>query len=415
MPRRLPPSLRVALAALLAAACGRDEPPGPVAPEAEFIVAAADSVYWVRSEADGIRVRGAPMTLVQVGGRFAELYVVDEDRSFYDAVYVGQRLFKRDLITGDSVALFADTLMAALARGYAAANPDERPLAPDEEGNENPRTIATAEVLLLDAHGPWLSYEYRTDIDVIGGASAHGSRRGVLDLRTGAATSLDALFGAREARRVADLGRAQWQGMRDSLLAATDGRTDSAAVEARDEVGRFGFDPASFTLDTDDRAPRVRFAIVQSAARNAGGSYVLDGIAVPEPAWWAPVREGFPVEEAPDEPVWPRDRFTLVGRHGRAASARMDLALRDAAGVEWRLGSVPAPVLRVMWLEDSLVAPGTRAALTRAFNEAAFYSGDVRIVRHVPPAARGPVRVIPAAHSARKVLPARRHPSTRRP
>ena len=85
------------------AACARTKAPPP-APAAEFIIAAADSVFWVRSDTDGIRVRGAPMVLAQVGGRFAELYVADEDYSFYDAAFIGQRLFKRDLISGDVAA-----------------------------------------------------------------------------------------------------------------------------------------------------------------------------------------------------------------------------------------------------------------------------------------------------------------------
>ncbi len=350
--------------------------PAPPSPQAEFIIAAADSVYWVRSDADGIRVRGAPMMLAQVGSRFAELYVVDEDHSFYDAVYVGQRLFKRDLISGDSVALVADTLMPVMARAYAAANPDERPLAPDEEGNENPRTIATAELLILDAHGPWLSYEHRTDIDVIGGQSSHGSRRGVLDLRTGSAATLEAIFGVRTARELTAAGRARWTAVRDSLVAAA---ADEGA-EALAEIDRFGFDPRSFTLGTEDRELRVRFAITQSAARNAGGSFLLDGLAVTPPRWWEAVRQSYAVDEDPTERIWPREGFALVARDATTGSARVSFSLRDAAGAEWRLGSVPSPVLRVMWLADSAVAPGTRAALTRAFNEAAFYSGEVRVV-----------------------------------
>jgi hypothetical protein len=99
------------------------------------------------------------------------------------------------------------------------------------------------------------------------------------------------------------------------------------------------------------------------------------------------------VEEDPTERIWPRERFALVARDATGGSARVTFALRDEAGAEWRLGSVPSPVLRVMWLSDSAVAPGTRAALTRAFNEAAFYSGEVRVVE----ADRGGAMVRPAS------------------
>lgn len=373
---------RLPLLLLVLAACGRDEPAEPAgSPPAEFVIAAADSVFWVRSGVEGISVRGAQLQLALVGGRFAELYVADEDRSFYDAIYVGQRLFKRDLITGDSTALFADTLIAALARSYAAANPDERPLRPDEEGAENPRTIATAEVLVLDVMGPWLSFEYRTDIDVIGGQSSHGSRRGVVDLRTGTQASLDAIFGVEAGRAVAQEGRRRWARVRDSLLVAV----AELGEDARDEVDRLSFDPTSFTLGVEDRGLRVRFAVVQSAARNAGASYLLDGIAPAEPSWWEETRRGYPIEETPDERTWPRKGVTLVARNVSTRGARVAFSLREPGGKEWLLPSAPSPLLRIMWVDDSTLAPGSRTALTRAFNEASFYSERVRVVQLAPP------------------------------
>ena len=361
------------------AGCEQAEAPSP-APHAEFIIAAADSVFWVRSDDDGIRVRGAPMVLAQVSGRFAELYLDDDDYSFYDAVYVGHRLFKRDLITGDSVQLFADTLMPMLARLYAAANPDERPLNPNEQGSENPRTVATADLMVLDVHGPWLSFEYHTDIDIVGGISAHGARRGVIDLRTGTGATLEALFGLPAARRLTADGRERWRVMRDSLilLSERDGRP------TREEIDRLSFDPRSFILGVVDRAPRLRFAVVQTGAQFASGVVELEPVALEQPGWWSEVREAFPVEEFIQERAWPREGFTLVGRHADSPTARVAFALRDDAGTEWKLGSLPSPVLRVMWLGDTSDAPGTRQALTKAFNESAFYSQDTRIVRHAP-------------------------------
>ena len=375
--RLLPASILPAVIWL--AGCERAEAPSP-APHAEFIIAAADSVFWVRSDDDGIRVRGAPMVLAQVSGRFAELFLADDDYSFYDAVYVGHRLFKRDLITGDSVQLFADTLMPMLARVYAAANPEERPLSPEEQGSENPRTVATADLMVLDVHGPWLSFEYHTDIDIVGGISAHGARRGVLDLRTGTGATLDALFGPPVARRLTADARERWRLMRDSLilLSERDGRP------TRDEIDRLGFDPRSFILGVVDRAPRLRFAVAQSGAQFASGVLELEPVALEEPGWWPEVREAYPVEEFIQERTWPRAGFTLVGRHADSPMARVAFALRDDAGTEWKLGSLPSPVLRVMWLSDSSDAPGTRQALTKAFNESAFYSQDTRVVRHAP-------------------------------
>jgi hypothetical protein len=80
------------------------------------------------------------------------------------------------------------------------------------------------------------------------------------------------------------------------------------------------------------------------------------------------------------ERLWRRDDYTLVARAALGTTSRLAVALRDDGGTEWRLGFVPAPVLRVMWLDDSTVAPGTREALARAFNDAALYSEDARVV-----------------------------------
>lgn len=366
--------LTVALAGALA--CERVEPPPP-APPAEFLVAAGDSVFWIRSEADGIRVRGAPMLLTMVGGRLAELYVADEDLSFYDAIYVGQRLFKRDLVNGDSVQLFADTLMRALARAYAAANPEELPLGDDEVGSEDPRIVASAEIVVLDVMGPWASYEYRTDMDVIGRPSSFGLRRGVLDLRTGVPTTLEALLGRGEARRLAAEGQRQWRELRDSTLAAAAGTPDEASLRA--DYEHLSFDARSFGLTAEDRQPLLQFTLVQRGALAASEATRLGPIALDPPAWWSTVADAYPQVDADGERRWPREGYTVVARPAPGPVPRVAFALRDAGGQEWSLGFVPAPVQRLLWLEDSLVVPGTREALVRAFDEAALYGDETRV------------------------------------
>jgi hypothetical protein len=396
--RVLPP-----LVLLIAAACERVEPPPP-APAAEFIVAAADSVFWIRSDADGIRVRGAPMVLAQVGGRFAELYITEDDHSFYDAVYIGQRLYKRDLVNGDSMPLVSDTLMQLLARAYAAANPDEQPLAPSEQGSENPRTIGSAEIRVLDVMGPWVSYEYRTDVDVIGRPSSHGIRRGVVDLRTGVPSTLDALFGRTAARTIAADGEGQWRAIRDSVLVASG---DDETLRA--QYDRLAFDARSFTLVVHDRAPRVRFTVAQSGAPQPAPALQLFPVAVEEPAWWEGVRGDYPERGEGQEQHWMHSDYTLVARPAEGDRPRVAFALRDAGGQEWRLGFVPAPVLRVMWLDDAVVAPGTRDALVNSFNDAALYAEDTRIVQRTPRAVAQSSRFHFAGYSPRPKQTPRRH------
>jgi hypothetical protein len=399
--RRRAALLTIVLAASLA--CERVDPPAP-APPTEFLVVAGDSVFWIRSEADGIRVRGAPMVLALVGGRLAELYVTDEDHSFYDAVYVGQRLYKRDLISGDSLQLFADTLMRVLARNYASANPDEQPLGEDEQGSEQPRIVGNAEILVVSMLGPWASYEYRTDVDIIGRPSSHGVRRGVLDLRTGLPSTLETIFGRDVARSLTAEGQRQWRELRDSTLAAADGTQGEKALRA--DYDRLRFDARSFGLDVVSRVVQVRFTLAQSGALTPSAAFHLFPVPVAEPAWWEQYRDDYPTHTADGAREWPRYEHTIVARAAPGPAPRVAFALRDDGGEEWPLGFVPAPVQRVLWLDDSLMAEGTRAALVRAFDEAALYGDDTRVARRVPPPL-GP-RLLPAS-SARSTAPVRRH------
>ena len=95
---------KVALAALTLClwACGPGAPP----PSSEFLVSAGDSTYWVRTDTTGVRVRGSPILLARYGGQFYEVYVTDDDQSFADATFVGQRIYRRNLINGDSTLVF---------------------------------------------------------------------------------------------------------------------------------------------------------------------------------------------------------------------------------------------------------------------------------------------------------------------
>lgn len=323
------------------------------------------------------------MVLALVGGRLAELYVADDDHSFYDAIYIGQRLFKRDIVTGDSVQLFADTLMRVLARNYAAANPDELPLVEEEQGSEDPRIVGSAEILVLDVMGPWASYEYRTDVDITGRPSSHGIRRGVLDLRTGVPTSLEALVGRQTARQVSAEGQRQWRELRDSTLAASRGTKEEFSL--RSQYVSLNFDARSFVLEVESLEPVVRFAIAQSGALSPAPVIELGPIRIPEPAWWPMVNADYWTEDALGAREWTRGDFSVVARPVQGPTPRASFALRDAGGQEWPLGFVPAAVHRVMWLDDSTVTPGTREALQRAFDEAALYGEETRLARRSAP------------------------------
>src|SRR5215471_8789464 len=141
------PSSRLCWVFLLLAACGRREhgasaTAGAPPPQAEFLVATQDSTFWITTKGSTVRARGVPITLAQYDGRFVEIYLADDDRSFQDALLVGFRVYRRDLLAGDSTLVFEDSIVPRIAREYASAHPSAHRLAPEEDGHEDPATQA---------------------------------------------------------------------------------------------------------------------------------------------------------------------------------------------------------------------------------------------------------------------------------
>lgn len=356
---------------LLAAAGCRTERAAP--PRAELLVAAGDSTYWITSGPRGLRSRGSPIQLARFGGRFYEIYVVDDDRSYSDAEIVGQQVWRRDLITNDSTLVFRDTTIRGLERWYARAHPDDRPLDPDETLGDMPHVSATSRFDVLEQLGPFMSYEYSADLIVTGGDEWHFARRGVLDLRKGGDVSLATLFGDSVARSLRRKGAALFTQALDSVLASRDVR----AREAAGAIGDFEFDSSSFAVLSRGGLPEVEFVAPGHGSRAGGLILPLPPIPVPEPRWWSQLRLTLPASADSTGESWHHDHYRLVARLNEAEdSAR--LALVDSAGREWPLGVTGTPVRRVYWLHRPPTDSTTIRALARAFDEAALYSDDAR-------------------------------------
>jgi hypothetical protein len=359
---------------------------GP-APGSDFLIAAGDSTFWVTTGSRGVRVRGSPLILARFGGRFYELYVTDDDRSYYDAVFTGQRVYRRDLERGDSMAVVEDTAVALAAAAYAAAHPNEAPLDSDEDVADNPSLSVTSDVDILNAYGPYLSFEYhgaragRAVPD--SGESGEEVRRGVVDLRSGRTVTVRALFGPRGGDSVLALGRRAYAAALDSVR-VREAQSDDRARLAGKSLVDFAFDPASFFLTDIDREPAVAFFVPGRGAQG-GRSLGLPPMHAPAPDWWIDERALLPaVGRGPDSTadVWPHPPNVLIARYDSAGMAR--LALVDATRREWPIGRLPTPVRRVYWLDDPTFDPAMRRALIRAFDESALYSDDARAAsRHV--------------------------------
>lgn len=350
----------------------------PAPPTAEFLLATGDSTYWIRAGARGVTVRSSPLLLTWDGTSFHEIYVSDEDRAWPDAVFVTQRLWRRNLVTGDSLELARDSVILPMADAWAAQHRDVPPLDPDEPLPDEPQIAASAEFEVVDLHGPQLSWLRHIDVEADGSVGArHEKLWRVSDVRTGAVRSLSALFGPATGSTLETRAAERFAEARDSLARVAATRTDAA----RTAPATLRFDPLAFSLADANGAPRV---IPMTQAADAAGTLAtlaLPALPVPQPypAWWSAV--------APMIPALSADSATLTwSRPGYQVTARLDpesdrLAfVLSASGerVEHMIGSLAGPAWSLIALDTPAVDSAARVALSRAFLEAQSYGDGVQ-------------------------------------
>ena len=372
-------SLRLATisaALLLAAGCSGRTAATRRPPAAEFVVTAGDSAFWVSTNDGRLRIRRAPLTLAYIDGRFYELYVADDDQSYYDALLIGQRIFRRDLVSGDSVQVFEDKRVGTIARAYAKEHPDERRLEEDEDGSDDPHTVATSDAELLDVLGPLLSYAYNTDIDIATIEDSHTARHGVIDLRDGSAATLRGIFGDTAARRIVADARSAYRVVIDSVRRSHSARGRRAARV----IDAFRFDSTSFALVDIDRRPMVGFFVPGEGTAGGGLSLPLPHVRAPEPSWWSTVAVSVPTlgSDSASE-IWSGQGYDVIARYDTSGEYAT-LVVRDSSRNEWLAGRLPTPTRRVYRLDLPDVGAEARRGLARAFDESTLYSGSARTV-----------------------------------
>ena len=362
--------LALSVACALAAGCHAPKS-GP--PPAEFLVFTADSTYWVHSGPEGLHARGSPIQLARYSGKFYEIYVADDDRSYTDAEIVGQQVWRRDIESGDSSLVFRDTTIDGIEHWYARTHPEDRPLQPDDDQDDDPRVSATSELDLLDQFGPYVSYEYRADLTLDAGDEWHVARRGVLDLRGARDVSVHDLFGEPSARTIVAKGRALFAQALDSVLASRDAR----AREAADAIGDFSFDSASYNLVELDGKPAVEFVSPGRGSRGGGLTLPLPAIPSGSPAWWSATESGLAETRDSSNAHWRSGPLQVVAR-AAAGGDSTTVQLIDSTRHVWTVGEVSGPVKRVYWLNKPATDAATLHALARAFDQAALYSDQAR-------------------------------------
>ncbi len=227
-----------AVTLVLAGACTLPPPPPPAA---EFLVSAGDQTYWIRSDNSGLRIRGSPLILARTGGRYYEIYVGEIDRSFPRALFSGERVFRRDLTSGDSAVIYDDTTVVRMAADYRRRHPRAPLLGPEDDPEDNIEVSAVGETDILNVLGPYVALEHRLSIER---ADEHGeddTTRAVIDLRNGKPVELDRMLRDstfQEAAGEGGLSNRRWRHDGYDVISRYDSAHKQNALAMRDRRGR---------------------------------------------------------------------------------------------------------------------------------------------------------------------------------
>ncbi len=209
-------------------------------PVAEFLVTAANSTYWVKSGPTGVRVRSSPLILSRADGHFYELYVGELDRTFADAAFSGERVFRRDLATGDSVVISEDSAVLQRASAYHRRHPRAPLLSPDEDADRDVSYSVSGETDIVNVLGPYIALERRLTVegkDLL----ADDTIRTVIDIRNGRMVALGAVAqdnASREAAGTAERAGRRWRNRGYDVIARFDSSGHSHALALQDSRGR---------------------------------------------------------------------------------------------------------------------------------------------------------------------------------
>ena len=224
--------------ALLPGACTL---PPPAPPTAEFLVSAGDQTYWVRSDNSGLRIRGSPLILARTGGRYYEIFVTEIDRSFPKALFSGERVFRRELATGDSAVIYDDTTIVRMSDAYHQQHPSARLLRPDDDPDDDVAISAVGETDVLNVLGPYVALEHRVSIERVDDTGDDDTTRAVIDLRNGKAVAFDHMLRdttVQEAAGEGGLVNRRWRHDGYDVVSHYDSAHKANTLALRDHRGR---------------------------------------------------------------------------------------------------------------------------------------------------------------------------------
>lgn len=214
--------------------------PAPVPPSAEFLVSSSDATYWVQSNPRGFRIRRSPLILSRTAGKFYEVYVEEVDRSYADAVFTGERVYKRDLATGDSAIIFEDTAVIHRSALFHRAHPEVPAIDPADDPPDDVSYSVEGETDILNVLGPYVAIEHRLAIDH-DTFSSDDTSQAVIDLRSAATADVKRISrdpAAREATGLPSVSGRRWNNVDYDVITRADSVKEAQAVVVRDRRGR---------------------------------------------------------------------------------------------------------------------------------------------------------------------------------
>jgi len=222
----------------LAGACALPAPPPPLA---EFLVSSGDQTYWVQSNHLGLRIRGSPLILARTGARYYEVYIGEVDLSYPRALFAAERVFRRELSSGDSAVIFEDSAVLGLAADYKRTHPAQRPLAPDEDPSDEVDLAAVGETDILNVLGAYVALENRVSVGRADGSDQEDTTRIVVDIRNGKRVSLEHVLedsSVQEAAGEGGLASRRWKHDAYDVVSRYDSARKGNALLLRDRRGR---------------------------------------------------------------------------------------------------------------------------------------------------------------------------------
>jgi len=208
---------------------------------AEFLVSAGDQTYWVRSDNSGLRIRGSPLILARTGGRYYEIFVGEIDRSFPKALFSGERVFRRELASGDSAVIYDDTTIVKLAAGYQRQHPRAEMLGPDDDPDDSIEVTAVGETDILNVLGPYVALEHRLSVERADEHDQDDTTRAVIDLRDGKPVPFDHMLRdttVQEAAGEGGLVNRRWRHDGYDVVSHYDSAHKANTLAMRDHRGR---------------------------------------------------------------------------------------------------------------------------------------------------------------------------------